>query len=94
VALAAVVGVAFLLTRSMRSARAEPYSMEAAGLRNWTLALQAASSPRDPVLVLEPPEGVTGRLFDQVRVVSRLRTQQGGEDKPFVPDSSGPAELA
>jgi hypothetical protein len=65
-ALAAVAAVGFLLTRSMRSARAEPYHMEAQGLRNWTLAVHATSSPRDPVLVLEPPQGVPGRLFDQV----------------------------
>src|SRR4051794_610538 len=66
VALAAVVGVGFLLTRSMRSARAEPYSMDPSGLRGWTVALQTASGPMDPVLVLEPPQGVPGRLFDQV----------------------------
>jgi hypothetical protein len=66
VALAAVAAVGFLLTRSMRSARAEPYQMEPSGLQSWTLTLEATSGPRDPVLVLEPPPGVPGRLFDQV----------------------------
>jgi hypothetical protein len=75
VALAAVGAVGFLLTRSMKSARAKPYSLDAASLRNWSVGLYTAVNPRDPVLVLQPPPGLPGRLFDEVfgRVMESMR---------------------
>jgi len=50
----------------MSSTRAEPYAVPAEQLRNWTLALEAATGPREPMLVLRAPEDLVNGLFNQV----------------------------
>src|SRR6188474_1906588 len=66
VALVALAGLSFLFMRSMSSTRAEPYAVPAEQLRNWTLALEAATGPREPMLVLRAPEDLVNGLFNQV----------------------------
>ena len=66
VALVALAGLGFLFMRSVTSTRAEPYTVQPAHLRNWTLALDSAAGPREPLLVLQPPAGLVNDLFNQV----------------------------
>jgi hypothetical protein len=66
VALVLIAGLAFVFLRSVRSARSGAYTVEAASLRPWTLSLETATSPNDPVLVLRAPSALAGGLFDQV----------------------------
>lgn len=70
VALAVFAGVGFLFVRSVRNARSEPYTVERQRLRGWTVALEPASSPTDPMLVLRPPPELASGLFHQVFVRS------------------------
>jgi hypothetical protein len=58
--------VAFLIMQSVRDERAKPYTMDGALLRNWTVVVEHAEGPNDPVLVLRPPPGLIGGVFDQV----------------------------
>ena len=66
VALVALAGLGFLFMRSVTSTRAEPYTVQPAHLRNWTLALDSAAGPREPLLVLQPPADLVNDLFNQV----------------------------
>jgi hypothetical protein len=66
VALVAVAGLGFLFMRSLSSSRAEPYPVAAEHLRNWTLTLEATAGPREPLLVLRPPEDLVSGLFNLV----------------------------
>jgi hypothetical protein len=66
VALVLIAGLGFMFLRSVRSARSGPYTVDAQSLRPWTLSLETASSPNDPVLVLRAPSALMGGLFDQV----------------------------
>ncbi len=70
VALAVLAGLGFLFVRSVRNARSEPYTVERERLRGWTVALEPASSPNDPMLVLRPPPELASGLFHQVFVRS------------------------
>jgi hypothetical protein len=66
VALVALAGLGLLFMRSLSSTRAEPYAVPAEHLRNWTLALEAAGGPREPMLVLRAPGDLVNGLFKQV----------------------------
>jgi hypothetical protein len=66
VALVVLTGLGFLFLRSVRSTRAEPYLVQADLLRNWTLALDPAAGPREPMLLLRPPAALVDGLFKQV----------------------------
>ena len=71
------IGVfAWLFMRSIEDTRSEAYNVERAHLQPWTLALEEASRPNDPLLVLRaPPELATG-LFKQIfaRAMESLNT--------------------
>jgi hypothetical protein len=66
VALVAVAGLAFLFMQSLSSTRAEPYPVAPEHLRNWTLTLETAAGPREPLLVVRPPEDLVNGLFNLV----------------------------
>jgi hypothetical protein len=66
IAAAVVVGFAFLFLRSIRSSRSEPYKVEAADLRGWTITVEHATHPKDPLLMLRPPAALTRGLFTQI----------------------------
>lgn len=85
VALVAVAGLGFLFMRSLSSTRAEPYPVPVEHLRNWTLALEAATGPREPVLILRAPANLVGGLFNLVfkRTMESLN-QPGGAGIPLL----------
>jgi hypothetical protein len=66
VALVALAGLALLFMRSVSSSRSEAYAVPAEHLRNWTLALEDAAGPREPMLVLRTSEDLVNGLFNQV----------------------------
>jgi hypothetical protein len=59
-----VFGLLFM--QSLQDARTAPYTVEPQHLRNWTLALEPASSATEPLLVLRPAAELAGALFRQV----------------------------
>lgn len=64
---AVVVAVfGFLFMRSIQDTRSTPYEIEQAHLRNWTLAIEAATDPADAVLALQAPPDLSNGLFRQV----------------------------
>ncbi|MES1157490.1 MAG: hypothetical protein ABUL67_00195 [Haliangium ochraceum] len=65
-ALAALAGLGFLFIRSARDTRSAPYTIGAADLRDWVLALEPASGPTAPLLVLRPPGRLASGLFHQI----------------------------
>jgi hypothetical protein len=52
--------------RSVRSTRAEPYSVSPAHLQNWTLVLETANNPTSPLLAVRPPRELAATLFRQL----------------------------
>jgi hypothetical protein len=66
VALLVVAGLGFAFVKTVRSSRSAPYVIQAASAGRWRLVMVGGSRPNDPVLVLEPPAGVSRDLFDQV----------------------------
>ena len=66
VGLGALTIFAFLFMRSLDDARTTPYTVEPQYLETWTLALEPASSPNEPLLVLRPVSELAGGLFRQV----------------------------
>jgi hypothetical protein len=66
IALAMVAALAFLFVRSAQNARESPYSINAAHLRNWTLAIEDAQLPAAPLLVLRVGPELGPALFRQV----------------------------
>ena len=61
-----LTALGLLFIRSVRSTRAEPYTIARARLSEWTLKITPASSPNDPILVLEPPPELASALFRQI----------------------------
>jgi len=64
VAVVAVAGLGLLFARSLSSTRSEPYPVAPEHLRNWTLTLESAAGPREPLLVLRPPADLVHSLFN------------------------------
>ena len=95
VALAVLAGLGFLFLRSVRDARSEPYTVDREHLRSWTVALEPASIPTEPMLVLQPAPELASGLFHQVfvRAMESLHTStpaamplvlQGEFDRAFA----------
>jgi hypothetical protein len=80
VALVALAIFGFLFVRSARDSRANPYTFERAQLQGWTVALDPASGPSSPLLVLTPPPEFLSGLFHQVfsRAMESLSTPAPG----------------
>jgi hypothetical protein len=66
VALAVLAALGFLFVRSARDSRANPYTVEPGQLQGWTVALEPASGPNAPLLVLNAPAELSNGLFRQV----------------------------
>jgi len=66
VALAVLAILGFLFVRSARDSRANPYTVEPGQLQGWTVALESASGPNAPLLVLNAPAELSNGLFRQV----------------------------
>jgi hypothetical protein len=66
VALVVIAGLGFLFVRSARTARSAAYTLQRPQLHNWTLALETASSPTAPLLVLRPPAALAPDVFHQI----------------------------
>jgi hypothetical protein len=64
--LAVLAGLAYMFVRSVREARAVPYTVAAAHLGAWTIALEPAPQANGPMLVLRAPEKLGSDLFQQV----------------------------
>jgi hypothetical protein len=63
---AVVGGFAFLFLHSIRSSRSEPYRIDPAHLRGWSITVEHATHPKDPLLMLKPPAAFTRGLFSQI----------------------------
>ena len=66
IGLAALALFAVLFMRSLQDARATPYGLNRQYLSKWTLALEPASGPNQPLLVLRPVPELASTLFRQV----------------------------
>ena len=62
----AVVVFAVLFMRSIEDTRSEAYTVERRHLQPWELALQQASRPNDPLLVLRAPAELASAVFKQI----------------------------
>jgi hypothetical protein len=87
-ALVLVAGVGFLIMRTAKSSRSEPYTLPAEALVGpWTLSVES-SAPNDPtstlpVLVLRPPTALTHALFDQT--FKRAMESMGAPETQGIP---------
>ena len=82
-ALAAVIVIAaigYLFVRSATSTRGEPYEIEAAHLRGWSLAADSEQSAEDAALALRPPAELPLNLFRQL-----FRRQMESLSTPTAP---------
>jgi hypothetical protein len=62
----AIGAFAVLFTQSLEDTRTEPYTVERTHLQTWTLALEPASRPNEPLLVLRPSPELASGLFKQI----------------------------
>jgi hypothetical protein len=67
---------AVLFMRSLEDTRTEAYTVPRAHLQGWTLALEAATTPAEPLLVLRAPADLGTGLFKQIfaRAMESLNT--------------------
>jgi hypothetical protein len=78
------VGVfAVLFMRSLEDTRSEAYTVERSQLQSWTLALEPASAPNDPLLVLRPSPELAAGLFKQI--FARAMESLNSPTAPSVP---------
>jgi hypothetical protein len=66
VILAILGGLAVLFVRSAQSTRAEPYTIAAESLEDWTLAINPDGGATGTLLGLTAPAGLGRAIFDQV----------------------------
>jgi len=66
IGLALLAAFGFLFIRSLQTSRSASYTVEGARLKEWSLALEPASSPTAPLLVLRGPMELVSGLFRQV----------------------------
>ncbi len=74
--MAAAAAFAFLFLRSLQDTTTTPYTIRPEHLRTWTLAIEDAEDPDDPLLVLRPAPELASGLFRQVfsRAMESLNT--------------------
>ncbi len=67
---------AVLFMQSLDDTRTEAYMVPRAHLQGWTLALEAATTPAEPLLVLRAPADLATGLFKQIfaRAMESLNT--------------------
>ena len=76
IALAVLAGLGVLFVRSVYNQRSKPYTVAREQLTNWSVAVEQASRPTDPMIVLRPPPEIVPELFRQVfaRAMESLTT--------------------
>jgi hypothetical protein len=65
VALVAVAALAYGFMGSARQSRSQAYVVPNAHLRPWTVSVEMATQPNEPILMLRPPSALSSDLFDQ-----------------------------
>lgn len=83
IALAAVAAFAWLFMRSVQDTRGEAYDVPRAHLHPATLAIEPASRPNDPLLVLRPVPDLASGLFRQI--FSRAMESLNSPGTPSIP---------
>ena len=66
IGLAVLAAFGFLFVRSLQTSRSASYTVEGGRLQEWSLALEPASGPTAPLLVLRGPMELVSGLFRQV----------------------------
>ena len=66
IAVVALAAVSWLFLKTIRETNAEPYQVDRAELSGWTLALEDPDAGGPALLVLRPPVGLTGDVFQQI----------------------------
>ena len=80
----AAIGIGgFLFMRSVQSTRTAPYTIRAAHLAQWTIALNTAAALSDAMLVARPAREVASDLFRQL--FTRAAESMNGPSLPSVP---------
>lgn len=72
-----------LFMRSLEDTRTEAYTVPRAHLQTWTLALEPAARPNDPLLVLRPSADLASGLFKQI--FSRAMESLNSPTAPSIP---------
>jgi hypothetical protein len=83
VGLGVVTAFGFLFMRSLHDTTTTAYTAERQHLRSWTLVLEPASRPNDPLLALRPTPELASGLFHQV--FSRTMESLNAPVAPAVP---------
>ena len=79
----AVTAFGFLFMRSLHDTTTAAYTAQRQHLQRWTLGLESASRPNDPLLVLRPTPELASGLFHQV--FSRTMESLDAPAAPAVP---------
>ncbi len=71
-----VIGAPWLFLRTIQNTIAEPYSVDAAALTEWTLQIHEPHTPRPALMTLVPSNRLVPQLFQQVfrRTMESLTT--------------------
>lgn len=73
----------FLFLRSVRGARAQPYTLAPASLAPWVLTTITGARPGEPMLLWQPPAALTSSLFGQL--FKRAMESMGQPAVPGIP---------
>jgi hypothetical protein len=65
-AVVVVAALGWLFLKTIRDTNAEPYTVDAAELSGWTLALEDPQQGGPALLVLNPPAQLVGEVFRQI----------------------------
>lgn len=83
VGIVALAVFAWLFMRSIEDTRSEAYTVERAHLQSWTLALEPATRPNDPLLVLRPMPELASSMFKQI--FARAMESLNSPASPSIP---------
>jgi hypothetical protein len=78
-----VAAFGFLFMRSLRDTRAAAYTIDRSHLHGWTLALDSATRPNDPLLKLRAGPNLAPDLFQQI--FSRAMESLTSHGEPSIP---------
>jgi hypothetical protein len=82
VIIAALGIVAVLFVRSVQSTREAPYTIAAAHLDNWELAIDPGNAPTSVLVAIRPPRELAATLFRQL--FTRHAESFNGPTVPFI----------
>jgi hypothetical protein len=83
IGLAAIAVFGWLFMRSIRDTQSEPYDVPGAHLQPAALAIESASRPNDPLLVLRPVPDLATGLFKQI--FARAMESLNSPTTPSIP---------